>query len=251
MNLKNVLKYIKLREPGFRMLLSFVVVLILGQIIVIASQKSQSEGGIVSTIGDEVVGPTYTVRKGETLWKIAEDLLGSGFKWQEIANLNQISDPEVLEEGQKLTVPAPTAGLVQPTELDNPKNITSVSVEAKKYTVSQGDTLWSIAEREYGSGYNWIDLANSNTLQSPNRIESGQVLFLPNVKPRLQTVSTTPTDREEPISGTEYIVQKGDNLWKIAVRAYGDGYKWPEVAKINNLTNPGILFVNQSIRLPR
>ena len=32
----------------------------------------------------------------------------------------------------------------------------------KTYTVKFGDYLWSIAEKIYGSGYNWVDLADAN-----------------------------------------------------------------------------------------
>ena len=45
-------------------------------------------------------------------------------------------------------------------------------------------------------------------------------------------------------------VVKGDSLWKIAVKNYNDGYKWTEIAKANNLKNPGLLYSGQKLVLP-
>lgn len=52
-------------------------------------------------------------------------------------------------------------------------------------------------------------------------------------------------------AGGEYIVKQGDNLWKIAVATYNDGYKWTEIAKANNLKNPGLLEKDQKLVLPK
>ena len=48
----------------------------------------------------------YTVQEGDTLASIAEEHLGSADKWQVIARANDISDPNQLEVGQTLTIPA-------------------------------------------------------------------------------------------------------------------------------------------------
>lgn len=45
---------------------------------------------------------TYTVKKGDTLWTIAQKQLGSGDKWQNLAKLNNISNPNNLKVGQVL-----------------------------------------------------------------------------------------------------------------------------------------------------
>lgn len=47
-----------------------------------------------------------------------------------------------------------------------------------------------------------------------------------------------------------YLVKKGDSLWKIALTNYGSGYKWIDIKKANNLSNPGLLAVGQQIVLP-
>jgi uncharacterized protein (TIGR02594 family) len=51
----------------------------------------------------------YRVRAGDTLAEIAERLLGSAERWQEIARANGITDPRTLRVGQVLRVPGGNA----------------------------------------------------------------------------------------------------------------------------------------------
>ena len=126
-----------------------------------------------------------------------------------------------------------------------------VNAMPKTYTVRSGDYLWSIAEKIYGSGYNWVDLAKANNLENPGVIYAGTKLIVPNVAPKEVTVQANPTQVQNPITGSTYTVVKGDFLWNIAVRAYGDGYKWTVIAKANNLTNPDLIFSGNVLKLPR
>jgi putative chitinase len=120
------------------------------------------------------------------------------------------------------------------------------------YTVKQGDDLWSIAQKLYGSGYNWVDLASANKLVNPGLLYVDTKLTIPNVKPKLLTVSENQqTQIQNPITSVSYTVVKGDFLWNIAVRAYGDGYRWIDIAKANNLANPDIIHVGNILKLPR
>lgn len=124
----------------------------------------------------------------------------------------------------------------------------------KSHTVKGGETLWSIAQAAYGSGYNWVDLAKVNNLKNPNSIQTGEVLEIPDVTPKTPTsIAQKATDSisSDPISGATYTVVKGDNLWEIAVRAYGDGYKWVEISRENKLDNPNIIHSGNILTLPR
>lgn len=130
----------------------------------------------------------------------------------------------------------------------------------KTYTVAKGDNLWVIAERAYGSGYNWVDIAKANNLINADKLAEGQTLSIPDVEPKLATKTSilnetatvkTTVKGLEPITGATYEVVKGDNLWNIAVRAYGDGFKWTEIAKVNKLVNPNLIHRGNVLILPR
>lgn len=53
--------------------------------------------------------------------------------------------------------------------------------KARTYTVLSGDTLWKIAERMYGNGSQYMKIfeANTDLLDSPDRIFPGQELKIP------------------------------------------------------------------------
>lgn len=123
-----------------------------------------------------------------------------------------------------------------------------------EHIVVKGETLWSIAESSYGSGYNWMDIKKANNLTS-DTIEVGQKLVIPEditiSQPTTSEKAETATLKTTTIQGETYTVVKGDNLWNIAVRAYGDGYKWTEIAKANKLVNPNVIHAGNVLVLPR
>lgn len=126
------------------------------------------------------------------------------------------------------------------------------------YKVVKGDDLWHISERFYNSGYNYVDIAKENKLRDVNAIEVGQELTIPKVEAKkATTVKSTKTETKTgniSIETDKYTTVKGDYLWSIALRAYGDGYKWTEVYKANKDkigSNPSVLLANIELSLPR
>ena len=90
------------------------------------------------------------------------------------------------------------------------------------YTVKENDTLWGIAEREYGDGHQYKLIAAANPqVRDSDWIVPGQVIQLPDLpKPVAPAVD-------------EYVVRNGDTLSGIAEDKLGNGSDWPKIAKAN------------------
>jgi nucleoid-associated protein YgaU len=127
------------------------------------------------------------------------------------------------------------------------------------YTVKQGDDLWTISENAYNDGFRWVEIAKLNKLKNPNIIYAGDKLTIPTTvqeKSASQKIMQTnqaqnSVIRNNSITANTYTVVKGDCLWNIAVRAYGDGFRWVEIAKANNLANPNLIHPGNFFKIPR
>jgi len=51
-------------------------------------------------------------------------------------------------------------------------------------------------------------------------------------------------------AATTYTVVKGDTLWSIARKVYGDGQRWQDIAAANGITDAKKLRVGQELILP-
>lgn len=58
----------------------------------------------------------------------------------------------------------------------------------------------------------------------------------------LTPINTTP--------GNYYTVVRGDTLWAIAQKFYGNGSRYPEIAKANNISNPDLIHAGQKLLIP-
>jgi nucleoid-associated protein YgaU len=57
------------------------------------------------------------------------------------------------------------------------------------YTVKQGDTLFTIAQKYYDDGYKYTEIVKANNLKDENSLEVGQVLNIP----KLENASASPS----------------------------------------------------------
>lgn len=141
-----------------------------------------------------------------------------------------------------------TAKVIEVTEGEKPEHLPDT------YIVETGDDLWSIAEKFYKSGYNFVDIAEANSLANSNYIEVGQELVVPQVAVKKITVENEASMVAVTIETDSYTTVAGDYLWDIAIRAYGDGYAWTKIYEANKEligTNPGILLKGITLSLPR
>lgn len=181
LDLKNILKKLKLNEDNISMVLGVLVIIVTG-ILVVNYFKSVNGGKLFKT-GDTSSTKTedvkkHVVAKGESLWKIAVATYGDGYKWTEIAKANNIQTPNSIEVGQELTLPELGEKTEAKAEVKDTAG-TNVSITGATYEVVKGDNLWTIAVRAYGDGYQWVKIARENKLVNPNLIYPGNLLALP------------------------------------------------------------------------
>lgn len=58
------------------------------------------------------------------------------------------------------------------------------------------------------------------------------------------------TEVTEPTEGTEYTIRENDSLSKISEAVYGEQNYWPQLARINNISNPNRILVGNKIQIP-
>lgn len=127
------------------------------------------------------------------------------------------------------------------------------SEEGGVYRVQAGDSLWKIAAAKYGDGYKWTEIAKTNNLKNPGVLTKGQELTLPKLETSKPVASEeSKSDTETIAQAGEYTVVRGDSLWKIAVKAYADGYQWPAIWQENKtlISNPGFIEIGMKLKLP-
>ena len=201
----------------------------------------------------------YTVKKGDSLWKIANKYNTTVEKLKSANNLKT----NTLSVGQKLVIPSisvsPEASdtyIVQKgdslwsiankfnmtvSELKNLNNLTNNLLSIGQvlkikdssnngkttYTVQKGDSLWVIANKY---GITTEELKSYNNLTS-NLLSIGQVLKIPQGKTSTENI---------------YTVKKGDSLWTIANR-YNTTVE--KIKVLNNLTS-NLLSIGQQLKIP-
>ena len=201
----------------------------------------------------------YTVKKGDSLWKIANKYNTTVEKLKSANNLKT----NTLSVGQKLVIPSISVSpevsdtyIVQKgdslwsiankfnmtvSELKNLNNLTNNLLSIGQvlkikdssnngkttYTVQKGDRLWVIANKY---GITTEELKSYNNLTS-NLLSIGQVLKIPQGKTSTENI---------------YTVKKGDSLWTIANR-YNTTVE--KIKVLNNLTS-NLLSIGQQLKIP-
>lgn len=155
----------------------------------------------------------YTVKKGDSLWSIANKY---GITVKELKEINNLTS-NTLKVGQTLKLT---------------KNDEMIPEDYLIYKVKKGDSLWDIA-KEYNTTV--VTLKKINNL-SNDKLTINQQLFIP--KSDNSSVKNT--------GEINYVVQKGDNLWTIANKY---DITINDIKNLNNLKT-NTLQIGQVLKIP-
>ena len=169
--------------------------------------------------------------------------VGSTIVAEVLVGLVRRSEDSILKQpGWQPTLPAATPGTYELADVLRLAKVLPGGEKPRTYPVRRGDSLATIARDQLGDEARWpeIFLLNRSTVQNPNRIFPGQVLFLPPAQP------TGPVPRL-------YTVEAGDSLARIAREQLGDEGRWREIFNLNRdvVTDPDRIFPGQVLVLPR
>ncbi len=128
--------------------------------------------------------------------------------------------------------------------------VTVGTVQTITYTIQPGDTLSKIAKKYLGNASLWRKIYEDNkaTIKNPNLIRVGQKLIINLSGNAVGGAKTTAVSS----NANTYVVQPGDNLWKIAKKVYGQGFAWRRIFEANRnvISNPGTIHVGQQLLTP-
>ena len=119
---------------------------------------------------------------------------------------------------------------------------TSAVLAQRVHTVQRGETLFRIA---LNYGRTVAEVAQANGLSEPYLIHEGNQITIPD--PNAPAPATPSESVQAPTTLTTYTVVPGDSLGIIAAR-YGMNYV--ELASMNAIANPDILFAGQILQVP-
>ena len=191
-----------------------------GQKLVIGQKKStvqqqQGKKEPQQTTSNE----TYTVKSGDSLWKIATN---HNMSVSQLKNLNKLSS-DMIFVGQKLVVSEKKQSAPSQNQVTKPST----------YTVKSGDSVWKIAH-ECGMSMN--ELVSLNGIKN-NLIFPGQVLKV-KAGAKAENVSKSETSGSKNQnaasngSSSTYTVKSGDSVWKIS---HEHGMSMDELKSLNGL----------------
>jgi peptidoglycan DL-endopeptidase LytF len=181
----------------------------------------------------------HVVEAGETLSQIAT---ATGVDATTLAKLNDLDDANFLVIGQSLKIPARAQAAPSP----------------KAYTIAEGDTLWSIAQRFSTSTAALVDV---NRLQDADRLIIGAQLIVPTAAiPKPTTApAPTPVPAPQPLAQTAapalakrsllvpYTVQAGETLGQIA-RQFD--VRVDAIAQASGLEDPNRVAIGTVLKVP-
>ena len=189
----------------------------------------------------------HIVKKGETLWSIAQEC---NLSIDQIIAANNLTNSELISIGQQIEIPStknttPETNIITQPFIDKKNNNMNNNIsqpenaESIVYTVKAGDSLWNIS-RKYGVSVEVI--FDVNNLRDKDSLSLGQKLEIPAIGGGVSNSN----QKQEPTIIT-YTVVKGDNLWSISQRY---DVNMSSIISTNNLKEISQLSIGQKLKLP-
>jgi membrane-bound lytic murein transglycosylase D len=167
------------------------------------------------TTGDNVETIVHTVRKGETLYRIAKE---NSLTVQSLREANNLSEGEGIVIGQELIIPGEAKqGEAGKETKETPKEAKEdkpeKSLKGRTHVVAKGETLGAISRR-YGTTVEGI--LEANDLKSPKSIQPKMVLNIPSRKQDSSSGEMPSRNQDASPREIQYKVKKGDTIWSIS-----------------------------------
>jgi nucleoid-associated protein YgaU len=141
------------------------------------------------------------------------------------------------------------------------------------YTVEKGDSLGLIAQKTLGTTRKAAEIARFNGMAVDAPLRVGQELKIPPqapaaaaapappppVRPATTAAAKAPAAKapaanapatKAPGANRSHVVARGDGLFALAKRYYGDGARFREIAEANGLDPDAPLKVGSELRIP-
>ncbi len=211
---------------------------VLGNMAVLWGEETeQTETAVLPTRFPAGVTHSYVVQPGDTLLTIAARFQLTRY---ELVVYNRLPLPELIYEGQVLHLPLREQLLAEATPAETTTAVAGSApvTPLATYTVQPGEHLMQIART---LGLDWQEIARLNALRPPAYTVYPQQLL------QLPTANAEPSSQTAVAPSASYIVQRGDSLFRIAMRY---GLDWPTLAQLNGLSYPYRIYAGQTLRLP-
>ncbi|MFC1714890.1 LysM peptidoglycan-binding domain-containing protein [Candidatus Poribacteria bacterium] len=110
------------------------------------------------------------------------------------------------------------------------------------------DSLWNLAEKHYGEPRLWPRIADANGISDVTDIPAGTPIYVPVKGAKRISGKLVKAGGSEVL--TTVVYQKGDSLWSLAEKYYGEPKLWSRIADANGISDATDIPVGASIHIP-
>jgi nucleoid-associated protein YgaU len=180
------------------------------------------------------------------------------------------SAPPAQVDPQSPNVNADPPPSAPPVNIAGPSTLPTNPAAPRTHVVQSGETIVKIAAAAYGSPNYWPYIKRANPNVVPEKLRPGQTLVLPSLAEvkgnatMSSSVGSTTIEANSTSTSTvgsspnvdpktQYVVQTGDSLHKIALKLYGNSQKWEAIYAMNKDqigADPARLKLHSVLKLP-